>query len=72
VYTLDVPIDPDAARIERNRKRNASLVQTRVPLPIRLKLSTAARRRGVSVSALVSSILIEWSSISVARTTRRA
>lgn len=57
MYTIDV--DPDAERIALNRKRNASLVQTRVPLPLRLALSKIARRRGVSVSALVCAFLIE-------------
>jgi hypothetical protein len=63
-------MDPDAARIERNRKRNASLVQTRVPLALRLVLSRAARRRGVSVSALVAAVLADH--FLVARKARRA
>lgn len=47
----------DAERIERNRKRNASLVQSRVPLALRLRLLREARRQRVSVSALIAATL---------------
>ena len=47
----------DTERIERNRKRNASLVQCRVPLALRVVLLAQARRRGVSLSKLVAAVL---------------
>ena len=67
----------DAARAAINKRNNASLVQCRVPLPLRVLLSRTARRGGISVSALVRAILIDHfedtkRSISMAPKTRRA
>lgn len=58
VYTIDVPTD-DATRIAQNRKRNETLVQTRVTRVLRLVLLRQARKRGVSVSALVAAVLAD-------------
>jgi hypothetical protein len=54
VYTTFVtPLD----KTEINRRKNASLVQSRVPLGLRLRLIREARRQRVSVSALIAATL---------------
>lgn len=55
--------DPAEARREINRRKNASLVQSRVPLALRLALLRQARRRGLSVSALVAAIIADHFSV---------
>lgn len=67
MYTIDVP---PGSKVEINRRRNANLVQTRVPPALVLQLRKTARGRKVTLSALVASILTEWS-ISVAAQPRR-
>jgi hypothetical protein len=44
-------------KTEINRRKNASLVQSRVPLGLRLRLIREARRQRVSVSALIAATL---------------